>query len=396
MDASSGLPKHSPLGASGASRWMLCPGSVGQSEGIVDEESEFALEGTAAHMLGEDCLIKKKEAWEYIGGMVAIYEIIVTKDMADAVQSYIDLLNEWHPERHQGNSWIERGFHCPTIHKWFYGTADFVHLTEDNVLHVWDYKHGAGIVVEATGNPQCSYYAAGILEDLGLWDHVDDVVIHIVQPRGWHMDGPHRTWEITTDYLDAWLFDECVPSMEIAEVSRDTTPGTWCRFCPARSRRCPSIMAAMAELEEMLIMALGKEKGAEELTPAQVGRLMDLQELGKIVFKAAGKTAYGMLNAGVEVPGMKLVAARTNREYKDKNKKGITVEAAAKKAFGKKCMSKPVLMSPAQLDSLPNGKAFTALWAFKPEGKLTVAIEGDPRRRVNRDMKSLFTKKETK
>lgn len=416
MGASSGntkhsLPSHSPLGASGASRWMSCPGSVGQSEGVEDEESDFAVEGTAAHALVDHCLTNKDEPWRRIGTHYLPAERVLTthspvpddavligKDMADAVQLYLHEIEEWHPDRHQGNSWVERKFYCPDIHPLFYGTSDFVYLEElvdqetgeiIKILHVWDYKHGAGIVVEAPYNPQCMYYAAGALEDLGLWNEVERVVVHIIQPRGWHMDGPHRVWEMTTDYLDEWLFKDLVPAMDVAMVSRDTTAGSWCRFCPARSRQCPALMQAMEELQELIIMVIeNEEKGAKALTPAQLGRLLDLKELGKIVFKAAESTAYGMLQSGVEVPGAKLVKARTNREYKE------GAEKAAVKTFGKtRCYTKPALMSPAQLDALPGGKDFTARWAFKPEGKLTVATEGDPRRRVSRNAKDLFTKK---
>src|SRR5690606_938184 len=111
------------------------------------------------------------------------------------------------------NAFIERRFHCPSIHPLFYGTSDFCFLDADaRTLHVWDYKHGAGIVVEVEDSPQLKYYACGMLEDLGLWDDIDRVVLHIVQPRGWHSDGPHRIWSISTDDLDAWLADVLVPA----------------------------------------------------------------------------------------------------------------------------------------------------------------------------------------
>ncbi|KKL70503.1 hypothetical protein LCGC14_1931500, partial [marine sediment metagenome] len=37
--------QHSPLGGSGAARWMRCPGSVALSYGVEDEESEYATAG---------------------------------------------------------------------------------------------------------------------------------------------------------------------------------------------------------------------------------------------------------------------------------------------------------------------------------------------------------------
>jgi len=380
---------HSPLGASGSYRWLACPGSVIMSQGVEDEESDFAREGTAAHAVGEGCLKHGYEPWEYIN--LPMEGQMVTSEMANAVAYYVNSVNEWHPERTSDNSWVERRFHCPTIHRYFFGTSDFTYVyLRMRTLHVWDYKHGAGIVVEAEGNPQGMYYACGILEELELWDDVDDVVIHIVQPRGWHIEGPHRTWKVSTATLIEWLEDVCIPAMERALVSRDTVAGEHCRFCPARSRQCPALMNAMAELEELMRMALKDEKGAEALTPAQLGRLLELKEIGKIVFKAAEKVAHGRLSAGKDVPGVKQVAARTNRVFKD------GAEAAAKKTFGAKAFTAPEFKTPAQIDEMPGGKDFTARWAFKPEGATTVAIEGDPRERVIRDAKSLFKPRKDK
>lgn len=374
---------HSPVGASSMYRVIACPGSVSMSSGVEDEESAFAKEGTAAHAVGECCLRNDWEPWEYVG--LPVEGQMVTVEMSNAVAFYVNVIKGWFPERTSDNSWVERRFHCPTIHPLFFGTSDFAYAyLRMRRLHVVDYKHGAGIVVEAEGNPQGMYYACGILEELELWDAVDEVVIHIVQPRGWHVEGPHRTWKVSVSDLVEWLEDVCVPAMKLALVSRDTVAGEHCRFCPARSRQCPALMEAMAELEELMKMAMKDEKGAEELTAEQLGRLLELREIGKIVFKAAETVAHSRLRAGKKVPGLKLVPARTNRVFKD------GAEAAAKETFGKRAYTAPEFKSPADIDQMPGGKEFTARWAFKPQGMTTVTIEGDPRERVNRDAKSLF------
>lgn len=419
MTAASDRPAHSPLGASGAYRWMVCPGSVTLSRGIVDEESEHAALGTAAHALGEFCLTHKAEPWEMIGKYFLDGDFHdfneeedsqdyrpddatkIDKETADSVALYIETLDGWFQERHQGNSWVERSFHCPDLHEWFYGTADFVHVTEVGdgyldhdtgewiesgscILDVFDYKHGVGIVVEADDNPQLMYYAVGVLEELDLWDKVDRIRLHIFQPRGWHWQGPHRYWEISPDALDKWLFDTLLPSMNHAMVSRDTKTGDHCRFCPARQAQCPALLEDLVEYEELLIMLGEDGKGAELMSAEQVGRLMELNELAKITFKAAAKRAYGLLANGHEVPGCKLVKSRTNRELKE------GAEKAAVKEFGKDAYTKPELKSPAAFDKMPGGKKFTARWAFKPEGGTTVAVESDPRKAIKRGVKSLF------
>lgn len=381
---------HSPLGGSGAPRWIPCPGSVNLSRGIEDPDSEWAAEGTAAHSLAELCLTQNKEPWTFIDACAPQSDVLVTQNMTDAVQAYLDAIHDRWPDRHQGNTWIERSFYCPSLHKYFWGKSDFVYLDiEGRHLHVWDYKHGAGIVVDVKENAQLMYYAVGILEDLGLWAEVEQVTMYICQPRGFHMDGVVRQWSASVDYLDEWQAETLIPAMDRAMVSTETHAGEHCRFCPARSHACPAILEAKDRIKE-LIEIMDKEKGAAALTNEQVGEFLDLREILKIAGKAAEQTAYARLNSGAEIPSQeygewRLGAKRSNREFK----KGA--EVAAVKLFGKdRAFTKPELKSPAQIDELAGGVEFTRKWAFKPDTGLTVKKGTDQSRKVSKDTKSLF------
>ena len=304
LDLVDPLYAHSPLGASGASRWMKCAASYRMSEGAEDSGSEHAKLGTAA------------------------------------------------------------------IHPLFYGTSDATYLDEENKhLHVWDYKHGAGIVVEAEENPQLMYYACGVLEEFELWEDITDVTIYVAQPRGFHWKGPVRSWHTTADSLAS---------------SDHIESGEHCRFCPARMGVCPQLKADMTELEE-LIMAVASDDGAMEVwTDEDLARFLDLHEMSKIVQKVASEMTFGRLQAGKEIPGWKLVPARANREWKE------GAEAEAKKKFKAKAFSSPVFLSPAKVEKLPEGAAFSQRWAFKPDAGLTVAKQSDARRTVSKDTKSMF------
>lgn len=401
------LPEHSPLGGSAAPRFIKCPGSVIQSNGVEElDDDDFRETGITAHSVAQWCLEKNDDTWRLIkrgtqpGEGFSLPngdELFVDAEMAQAVQVYLDGVRSTHPDRNQGNSWVERRFHCPQLHKYFYGTADFVHLEDVGgegvlwTLHVWDYKHGAGIVVEVEENEQCMYYACGALEDLQLWDTVDKVVLHIAQPRiDWHPDGMIREWEIGVDELDAWLHDTLLPAMNTAMVSRETKSGEHCRFCPARFRACPSLVADMEELEG-LVEEFEKASPARQYTGPEVARLLELHERSKIVNKAALKTAYHMMMNDVQsVPRFKLAKAKANRIWKAK------AEAAARKLFGAKASTAPELKSPAQIDLLPGGKAFTAKWAEKPDKGLTVVPVRDSRPAVDKSVKRLFKRVEKK
>ena len=86
------MTKHARLGASGAHRWMKCPGSIRMAEGLAERTSSYAQEGSAAHAVAEECLQKDKDADELIGKKVE--GVLVTEEMANAVQRYLDYVRE--------------------------------------------------------------------------------------------------------------------------------------------------------------------------------------------------------------------------------------------------------------------------------------------------------------
>lgn len=380
-----GKDGHSPLGGSVAPRLLACLGSPRMAQGVEDPESEHAALGTAAHKLGELCLTTGAEPWEYIGQVLPGTNITCDKDMADAVQVYTGFARSVRNDANQSNRWVERSFRCRSLHPLYYSTADLVDYYElRRHLDVTDYKHGAGVVVEAVDNAQCMYYGAGVLEDLQLWDKVDTITLRIVQPRGFHFEGPIREHTMHVDELHDWLHEVMLPAMRAAEQpDAPLKVGEHCRFCPARRAACPAMMGAMKEFGEMT-ERINHAGGAGDLTNAEVGRYLDLLTLAKIAGKAANETAFNRLQAGQNVPGYKLGNARSNREWKEE------AEAALKKKFGAKAYTEPKLKSPAEVDKLPEGKALTERLAYKPDAGLTVIPEKDPRPAVSRDTKALF------
>ena len=368
---------HSPMGASAIERILACPGSVPLSVGRKElEEADYTTEGSRAHAMAELCLRTNTDAWQHV-------EKDTPEDMTPAVQVYVDFVRQNYLKRN-GTSMVEQKFHCPTIHPLFYGTSDFVYVDgPQEVVTVIDYKHGAGIAVDATENAQLMYYAAGVIETLGLWDDAEKVELMIVQPRAFHPAGAIRKWGISVVDLSHWLDDVLVPGMKLAETSTETIAGEHCRFCPVRFYACPALLKVGEEME-VLVTKLNDKKGAKEMTTAELAKFLDLGVAFKIAHKAAISTATARLNSGASIPGWKLAPARSNREFKE------GAEAAAKEVFGEDAYSKPELKSPAEIEKLPGGEAFTARWAFKPDKGLTLAPASDVRPAVNVDTKSKF------
>ena len=384
---------------------MKCPGSVVLSYGVYDEDSEYSDLGTAAHVLASMCLVEGIDAWELTGhwvhagrqvfspddpmvlgrhmGTTSVPFIQVDEDMADAVQDYLTAVRLAHPDRNEENFLVERRFHCPELHEHFYGTADTVYIEEAlRHLHVWDYKHGAGIMIEVQWNEQTMYYACGVLTKLDLWDKIDRITLHIAQPRGFHADGPIREWTITTKELGDWLYDTLLPGMANAMVSRDTLVGAHCRFCPARRRACPAMMDNWTILKEFVDMLI--KEPARKLTAEEQATFLDAYEVAKISQKAIAKDVFDQINGGGKVSGWKIVSARAFRKFKD------GAQRALKKKFGDEMFEPQKIRSPAQIDLLPGGKAFTTRYAFKPPSGGTLVRADDTRTALSKATKSMF------
>ena len=395
--------EHSPFGGSSAYRYIACPGSINMSAGIEDEESEHASLGTAAHDLAATCLNGRTNAWEYIGR--DIDGLIVDANMADAVQIYLDAVGE---KMIEGKAWVEFPFHAEAIHPLMYGRSDLVFYDKKNRhLHVWDYKHGIGVVVGAKYNAQTLYYSVGVLEQLGLWEKVDQVTTYIAQPRGFHPDGPIRNYTYAMKDVIHWLSDTLLPSMALAEVSRTTVAGEHCRFCPARSHSCPALMANSKELD-IMTRDIDDKGGAAPLAPEEIGNVLTVFAIAKIQEKAVRSVALARLNKDKPIPGWKLVSGRVSRAWKE-GVLGPAFAEYASQAFasgmedmaahlinniGSKqtqaMLNKNTIKSPAQFDKLPGGKEFSARWAAKPPAPRTLAPVEDARRGLSTSVKTLF------
>lgn len=354
-------PAHSPLGASGAERWMNCPGSVALLKQLKlpeTDEPDYRKEGTAAHEAACKCLRENLDAWELINQEFA--GVKITSEMVDAIQVYIDVCRPLMvPGAHV---MIEYGISHP-VHKDFYGTVDFAVILAD-LLEVNDYKNGAGVVVEVEWNPQIMYYAYGILKD---HPEVKRVRLRIVQPNGFHPDGPVRLWEIDAATIREWAEKELLPAMDRAEMDARLDAGPWCRFCPAKLV-CPLMTALFGAACQ------ANPKTIANFSDAGLGRNYQYVAAVKSYIKAVEETALARLKTGAVIEGIKLVPKKANRVYKP------GAADMFSERFGKEAMTDPELKSPAEMEKLsPGAKELVREFAYTPFSGETVALASDKR-----------------
>ncbi len=312
-----GSRAHATLGASSASRWMACPGSVRLSEGMPNTSSDYAREGTAAHELSEMCLRSGKAAITFLGETIEGFE--VDEDMAEAVQVYVDAVNKLA----KGNRLtIEQRFSLAALNPPvpMFGTADAVIWEESTrTLYVVDLKYGAGVPVKVENSPQLSYYALGAMlaqeAEYGILP--EKVVMIIVQPRYHHADGPVRTFEIDSYSLRCeWAEDLIRYAYETLRPDAPLNPGDHCKFCLAQAK-CPALHAQALTLAQTEFDDSFSPPPPEVLSDAQISDILSKADSFKSWVNSVQAYAADKIARGGHIPGYKLVAKRAQRKWTD-------------------------------------------------------------------------------
>lgn len=358
---------HARLAPSAAHRWLHCPGSVRLSDGMPNETSSFAAEGTAAHELCAAALTEGGFVADRLGRYVDVKtaKIVdtpedtddenrffeITEEMADAVAMYVD-----HVKGLAGaNSGldVEQRLDMTHLHPGIFGTGDAtVFDPVGRHLHVCDFKYGKGVAVDADDNPQLLLYAAGAARRLHN-AQIEKLTMHIVQPRAPHPKGPIRSYEI--DLLDLFEFEDTLAAAaaETDKPDAAVVAGDWCRFCPAQPV-CPTVrakrLAAAAEefgdVGEPIALA-----PPETLSDEKLGALLrEADQIGNYV-KAVQEYAHAQAMAGKMPAGFKLVAKRAVRKWRNDDEAKAKLLALAIEPF-----EEPKLKSPAKVESQFPGK----------------------------------------
>lgn len=308
---------HSPLGASACSRWWNCPGSIHLSRNIASRTSVYAKEGTVAHELAQKCLESGNDAYKFLHN--TIDEVLVTEEMAEAVQVYVD---ECRTQAELGTMppMIETRISLERLNPPddMFGTADFM-VVQGPLLVVLDLKYGKGVAVSAQDNPQLKYYALGALYALPDDVGIQRIKVGIVQPRALGESIKYAEYDVME--LLEWSI-ELIDRARIALVpTAEVNPGSWCRFCPA-SGVCPA-QAEKAMRAAQDVFTVDTEFKTPAVIPAlttltvdQLTILLDAADQIEDLIAAARKAATAMLEADpASVPGWKMAPKRGTREW---------------------------------------------------------------------------------
>ena len=370
--------QHALLSASGAHRWLHCTGSPLLEKDFPDSTSVYAQEGTLAHYLCELKLmaytgeitkrkltsmknkLMKSELWQPEMDSTSEAYLDYIKDITMSYTVKPVILIE---KKVDFSQYVPEGF----------GTADCLILAGDT-LHVVDYKHGKGVVVDADHNPQMMLYALGAMSELSLLYRFKFVHMTIVQPRVNNIS----EFTMAADELVEWGETVVKPKAEAAISGNGTfEAGDWCRFCRAK-RQCKTRYEANDSLYS-------------ELSAQHDPRLITLAELGEYLKRGKDMAAwledmkeYALSEslAGADVPGWKAVEGRGSRAFTDTDE---AVDTLIKNGIDESVLYERRVLTLAQMEKAVGKKAFGELvgdLVVKNPGKPTLVEESDKRPKI--------------
>lgn len=367
-------PQHAAFGASNAKRRMSCPGSMNAEAKFPDTSSPYAELGTAAHELGEHCLLEDVEFANSMHGET-FNGHVVDDNMSGAVQVYLDAIRRIRDLEGSHIFGVERRFSLEYLNPPIpmFGTADCViYGKETGNLYIIDYKHGQGVAVEVPNNAQLKYYALGAVLKLGDKAPIKSVITVVVQPRASHRDGSVREWTYTKDEILDFGTDLIDAAYAATKADAPLIAGDHCKFCKA-SGSCPALRStalAVAQDEFGAIVPMA------DITPDEVGDYLTKIDLLEEWIKALRKHAYNLLETGQSVPGYKLVEKRPTRRWKNREE---VAEWAALEGLDDDDLYEKKLKSPAQLEKVVGKKNLPATLVMSVSTGLSMVNDNDAR-----------------
>jgi hypothetical protein len=275
----------------------------------------------------------------------------VTKEMALAVGVYVDRVKTL-AKSCNAEPQLEVRFSLERLRpkEPMFGTADCVIYDElTGHLHVMDYKHGQGVVVEVLDNPQLQYYALGAVLQLGVRPR--HITMWIIQPRAPHRDGVVRDWTISWE--DLVQFRHMI--MEAAYATREPDPplcvGDWCRFCPA-SAICPAQKEHALTVVQDAFQADVQLELPEPpyLTERQLSTILGQADHIKSWLNSVERYCREEKERGNPgPPDWKLIQKRANRKWKDEERAKVELRTMG---FRVKDICTTRLISPAKVEVL--------------------------------------------
>lgn len=329
-------------------RAFNCLGSIGMEAQASDlPDTDDAREGTAAHWVAEMVLKGEVGDVSELIDRPAPNEVIVTGEMVEHVQTYVDTINE-----RDLSACVEHPIEFDLDGATVKGTADHFAYGPDDTLYVDDLKYGWR-AVDPENNWQLLSYAVGASQ---FYPHLQSVVMTIHQPRPHHPLGKVRGVTITRDELLAKVQEMRAIVQRIQSGDRTLTTGKHCDYCPA-AVFCPAHQQSGMNAVDVSVQGVPDHLTPEALA-SELRILKRAEEMIKARASLLDEQASTQIKQGKFVPGWGLNHRYGKRRWKD----GV---ATLEMLSGKKLTEdKPI--TPAAAERLGIDKDIVAMYAETP------------------------------
>jgi len=358
------MAQHSNIvGGSTAKRVINCPGSVALVAQMPPKPSSvYADTGTLLHNVIADVLDRDAAPQDFFGAVYA--GVTLDQDLIDnKLLPALAALNDIDPDRQmEFETEVVVGFGdlLPGV----FGSSDIVGRIGDTA-YIVDWKFGDGVAVDVEENPQLMFYAAAAMRTpTAQWafEGATKIELVIVQP-------PYvKRWETTPRRIQ--LFEkELILAVKVAQQpDAPLAQGEWCRWCAGKAI-CP-IMTGAAD--RALVATL------TDLSIEHVSDYLKMADQLEGWIKEVRALAMQTLEAGLPVPGYKLVPKRGLRQWVDENK---ALDAMRDMGLDAKELTELTILSPAKAEKvLKKYKlALPADHVISVSSGNTLATEDDPR-----------------
>lgn len=289
---------HAKVTPSGSKKWLNCTKSVQLESLIPQQDTSYTKEGTLAHEICEKIL--KGENIEDCD-----------KDMLSYCEGYRDYCFEQTSKLGKNPiTYIETKLDLSSYIPEGFGTADYMAIGGKTLIII-DFKYGKGVEVSAQNNTQLMIYALGALDMFDFIYDIQNVELHIYQPRIDNIDMFNISVEKLKSFGKIVLERSTMAYKGLGECSA----GKHCveGFCRARGH-CRAFSEYNLQLEEY------GYTDKNLLTSKDLADIIKRAETLESWVKSVKDYALAFTLGGGKIEGLKLVKGRGRRVITDEDK----------------------------------------------------------------------------
>lgn len=339
-------------------QWSHCHGSA-RMQALYPPDpnvrNEKVEEGKACEWLSEQMFESLRGGTETptkdVIGTLSPNEVVIDQQMYEAALEFVNDIFRY-CNQHQGLKEFVQ-FQYEVDMSWYMKDQKgrinaWVYNQKQREIVIWELKYGHRIV-EPFENVQLIGYAKSIVDKL-QFDGIDDqnhkVILKVVQPRGYHVDGIIREWELKASDIRPYVNQIVDNAHHAASPDAKCRPKAGiCDTCDAR-HSCESLQQAVHSFFDYLSEPMPAHLDAHALS-VETKILRAGEKLLKARLSGVESQCLAELKRGVDIPGFASQQGYGREKWRSDVELDEVVQMA--ELLGVDCLKPREIDTPAQL-----------------------------------------------